>query len=161
MLTNNNKRRECVVGKKELVLCWGGVCHGQEPLHTSPGCLVLVVLAFFSPDVALARLVNPVNPILGSAKVIVHHSFFILKKFFVLWQKALGASSKFLANYSPKVFQLVFLTLRNSFFVDLVPVVPHLPHNQPELPDEFGYPSFSLVLFSDVCEVCLLIISKG
>ena len=160
MLTNNNKRRECVVGKKELVLCWDGVGHGQEHFHTSPGSLVLVVLAFFSPDAAFASLVNPVNPVLGSAKVLVHHSFFILKKFFVLWQKALSACRKFLANYSPKIIQLIFLTLRNSFFVDLVPVVPHLPHNQPELPDEFGFPSFSLVLFSNVCEVCLLVISK-
>ena len=85
MLTNNNKRRECVVGKKELVLCWGRVSHGQEPLHTSPGSLVLVVLVFYSSDAALASLVNPVNPVLGSAKIVVHHSFFVLKKFFVLW----------------------------------------------------------------------------
>ena len=117
-----------------------------------------IIIAFFSPDTTILALVNYVNPVLGSAMIVVHHCLSVLKDLFVLRQKSLGTGSKLLSYYQPKVLRMVFLALGNGLFVDLVPTVPHLSHNQPELPAEFGYPGVSLVLLPDIGEVCLLVV---
>ena len=80
------------------------------------------------------------QPILQVPQWIMQHFVLVFQKIVVLLQQCCFALCELLSHLGEQFATVAALLGRDGGVVDVVPVVPHLPHHQPKLVDELGAP---------------------